>query len=281
MADSAPAASSPAAGQRQPRLKPEIYKTVDGKTIVEDELLHFLAVKVKTLSLDEIVLLAANTFDSDWIEASKKAVFELCPTTQRNIAHKGAQKDINNLKSCLKVLYECGENTPHFVSHYLEDLPPVTFTSLDVCALLRRMERLYADVSAMKGALQLQVDVCADLRAVTADVDRRVCSLEQVSQEAQFSGRLIPGPDLKIRGGCPTQDAPLAIGTSGVGAGAYVSGPVGIPLGIPPSPTQHLPVLTAKESNTDGMPASDKGSVLSGSPIWTDVIKKGKRPADH
>lgn len=39
------------------RLKPEIYKTVDGKVIVEDEFLHFLAIKSRALSQDEIVLL--------------------------------------------------------------------------------------------------------------------------------------------------------------------------------------------------------------------------------
>ena len=36
------------------RLKPEIFRTTDGKVIVEDELLNFLAVKIKTLSQDEI-----------------------------------------------------------------------------------------------------------------------------------------------------------------------------------------------------------------------------------
>ncbi len=79
---------------KRSRLKPEIYNTVDGKIIVEDEFLNFLAVKIKTLSQDEIVLLAAKTFNSDWIEASKKVLFELCPTTQRNVSHKGPQKDV-------------------------------------------------------------------------------------------------------------------------------------------------------------------------------------------
>lgn len=103
--------------------KPEVYRSVDGKVIVKDELLNFLAVKSRTLSQDEIVLLAVNTFDSERIEASKKVLFELCPSSQLNISHKGAQKDTNNIKSCLKVLSECGENVPRFVSYYLEDLP--------------------------------------------------------------------------------------------------------------------------------------------------------------
>lgn len=152
---------------------------MDGKIIVEDELLNFLAVKVRTLSQDEIVLLAANTFDSECIEASKKILFEFCPTTQRNIAHKGAQKDINNIKSCLKVLNECGENVPRFVSHYLEDLPPVTFSSMDVCGLLKKMEQLQADIGAMRSALQVQVDVrgppCDHKRREPPGVQLGVC----------------------------------------------------------------------------------------------------------
>ena len=100
-----------------PCTKPEVYKTDDGKIIVEDELLNFIAVKMRTLSHDEIVLLASNNFSSEWIEESKRVLFEICPTTQRCISHKGPQKDANNIKACLKVLNECGENIPRFVSH--------------------------------------------------------------------------------------------------------------------------------------------------------------------
>lgn len=70
------------------RQKPEVYRTVDSKVIVEDELLNSLAVKSRTLSQDEIVLLVTNTFNSEWIEASNRVLFELCPTSQRNVAHK-------------------------------------------------------------------------------------------------------------------------------------------------------------------------------------------------
>ena len=37
-------------------LKPTIYKTTNGEIIVEDEFLNFLAVKIKTMSQDELVL---------------------------------------------------------------------------------------------------------------------------------------------------------------------------------------------------------------------------------
>ncbi len=63
------------------RIKPEIYTTIDGKTIVEDELLSFLSVKLKTVPQDDIILMAVNHFGSEWIENSKKVLFELCPGT--------------------------------------------------------------------------------------------------------------------------------------------------------------------------------------------------------
>lgn len=79
-----------------------------GEVIVEDELLNFLAVKIKTMIQDEIILLASNMFDC---VSSKKMLFDFCPTTQRCVSEKEPQKDINN-KSCLKVRNGCGENNP-------------------------------------------------------------------------------------------------------------------------------------------------------------------------
>ena len=89
---------------------------------------------MKTLMYDEVVMLASSNFPSEWIEESKRLLFELCKTTVRNIKHKGPQKDTNNIKDCMKVLNECGEDTPRFVSHFLDHLPPVGFGSIDASA---------------------------------------------------------------------------------------------------------------------------------------------------
>ena len=87
------------AGGVRGRTKPDVYMTSEGKVIVEDELLNFLVVKMKTLSHDDIVLMVVNHFGSEWIENSKRVLFEVCPDTERNVTHKGAQKDANNVKS--------------------------------------------------------------------------------------------------------------------------------------------------------------------------------------
>ncbi len=136
--------AAPGLSQR-PRLKLTIYKS-DDQVIVEDEFLNFLVVKIKTMTQDRIILLASNTFDSEWIKSSKKVLFELCPDTkQRCVTYKGNQKDANNIKCCLKVLNECGDNISRFVSHYLDDLQPLSFNNLDVSNLLSKMERLHSE----------------------------------------------------------------------------------------------------------------------------------------
>ncbi|KAK9961749.1 hypothetical protein ABG768_007149 [Culter alburnus] len=81
----------------------------------------------------------------------------MCTSTIRSIKHKGPQKDINNIKDCLKVLNECGENIPRFVSHYLDELPPVGFGNMDASALLSRVEQLSREVSNLREALESQL----------------------------------------------------------------------------------------------------------------------------
>ncbi|KAL7383434.1 hypothetical protein ABVT39_010640 [Epinephelus coioides] len=137
------------------RLKPEIYKTNDAKVIVEDELLNFLVVKMRTLSHDEIVLLVTSSFTSEWIESAKKALFEVCPdASQCCTTFKGQQKDINNVKLCMKVLNEC-----------------------DVSTLLGRMEQLNSEICCMK---RTESNVCESLREVTAAIDGRLTAVEQL-----------------------------------------------------------------------------------------------------
>lgn len=87
-------------------------------------------------------------------------------------------KDANNVEAYLKVLNECGEDITRFVSHYLDELPPVTFTNMDVCGLLRKMEHLHAEIIAMKQAAHLQAEASEGLRAVAVDMNKRVCALE-------------------------------------------------------------------------------------------------------
>ncbi|KAK1904024.1 Coiled-coil domain containing protein 39 [Dissostichus eleginoides] len=269
MADTAPRSSVAPAFSRtlsRSRVKPEIYMTVDGKVIVDDELLNFLPVKIKTLSQDEIVLLAANTFDSEWIESSKKVLFELCPTTQRNVSHKGERKDVNNIKSCLKVMNECGENTPRFVSYYLDELPPGTFTNMDVSSLLGRMEQLCAEVCSMKHAMQLQADVSEDFRAITVEIDRLVCALEHSTDLT----RGLDGSDAAaVVGACLDG---TALGAAQAGASNLGFGVRAAAGGFGVRAAAGASALNVERATTMDSPSGL--TFLPGSPKWSHVVKK-------
>ena len=208
MADAASRSTSATPTFKRSRIKPEIYQTTNGKVIVEDELLHFLSTRIKTLSQDEIVLLAINTFDTEGIEESKKVLFEVCPdTSQRNVAHKGQQKDTNNIKLCLRVLNECGLNIPRFVSYYLEDLPPVSFTSIDTTCVLKRMEQLFTEVCSLKRATELHTEVCEQ-------INDRVAALEHRPERDAGSLEQGPAPAKRKRSeACDFGETPAARAT--------------------------------------------------------------------
>ncbi|KAK7915620.1 hypothetical protein WMY93_011381 [Mugilogobius chulae] len=203
------------------RVKPEIYTTPDGKVIVEDELLNFLVIKLHTLTQDEVIMLVTNNFSSERIEESKKILFDVCPkTTLRNVAHKGPQKDINNVKACIKVLNECGGNIPRFVSYYLDDLPVVGFGSMDASALLSRVEQLSREVLTLSKTLQTQVNVCENLQMFTKTIDCRVAEIEQSQNrtvpEASTADSVLIGVEEArasvVPVGTPKQDNALADG---------------------------------------------------------------------
>ncbi len=120
---------------------------------------------------------------------------------------------------------ECSEDVPRFVSHYLDELPPVSFDSIDVSSLLGRMEQLSAELCSMKHALQLHVNVGEDLRVITVDINRRVCALEQSTDSTQDGGSEVSAATVRA-----TRIEGTALGAAlvetletGIGEGAAVA----------------------------------------------------------
>ena len=216
------------------------------------------------MTQDEIVLVASNTFESEWIETSKKTLFELCPETkQRCVAFKGNQKDANNIKSCLKVLNECGENIPRFVSHYLDELPPVTFNNLDVSNLLSKMERLHSEVCALRHVVEVQADIGQNLRAVAATMDSRVAAVERQLEPSHGGGLAVPS------------DAETTCGSA---QGDGQDGALSVKDASPPgSSTDVHPncVDPLAASGTVSACVSPGGTAVN-SQVWSQVVKQGR-----
>jgi hypothetical protein len=252
------------------RSKPLKYTGEDGNIIVEDEFLNFLVIKMKTMGQDELILLTTSHFSSERIASSRKVLFELCPeTTQRYIQHRGDQKDVNNVKSCIGLLNELGDKVPRFVSYHLDELPPVSFNSIDVSCLLAKIEKLSADVAIMKQGMTMQVKVSDELRSMTVDLNQRLC----VAEPALVRG-------IKAVSSQSHKEANLGK-DNGRGAGAQ-----------PKSPAQRRRqtswnTLAREECSQPGLGAVKANGSMEGggaaavalSPAWNIVAKRGLQAA--
>ncbi|TNN43005.1 hypothetical protein EYF80_046802 [Liparis tanakae] len=81
---------------------------------------HQNAERMKTLSQDRIVLLAAKTLD--WKEFCLKFACRRSSAFSRK-TERHQQHKVKN---------ECRENIARCVSHYLDELPPVTSSNMDI-----------------------------------------------------------------------------------------------------------------------------------------------------
>lgn len=236
------------------------------------------------MSQDELVLVALNTFDSEWIETSKKVLFELCPNTkQRCVAFKGNQKDANNIKSCLKVLNECGENIPRFVSHYLDELPPVTFNNMDVTNLLSKMERLHSEVCALRHTVKLQADVGDSLYAVTTAIDQRVNALEQHLEPSHGTRNCLDLPSDGGLLGASAEDGGVELVTAaGVSGSPVDSELIGVGHASEPCTRSGLGEGVGAGGLAVGAAVCSGGiAALPDSPKWSYVVKQGRRMKKH
>ncbi|XP_054631830.1 ankyrin repeat domain-containing protein 62-like [Dunckerocampus dactyliophorus] len=131
----------------------------------------------------------AGNFSSEWIEESKRRLFEMCTTTIRCIRNEAPQKDTNKVEDYLKALNkDCGEKIPRFVSHHLDELPPDGFGNMDASALLSRMEQLNREVSSLRAAMKIQASVNENLGATTAAMNRRVTAIESLRSSPEQTG---------------------------------------------------------------------------------------------
>lgn len=249
------------------RTLPEIHKTLDGKMIVEDELLNFIVVKMRTLSQEEIVTLVTNHFTSERIESSKKVLFEVCSnTTQRLVSHEGAQKDINNVKLCLKVLNECGDNIPKFVSHFLDELPPVSFTSIDVSVLMGKMQQINCNIAGMQKVMEAQVGACESLRAATESIDKRLVAVEGPRGLGHTGEPSAPNAENRHRPSTRSESA---------GGESESAPPRRIAL-VPEKVGTEGGSAMANHTTASAVP-TDLAPVFPNSPPWNRVVSEGKR----
>ena len=79
----------------------------------------------------------------------------------------------------IKFIHDKGSDLPTFVALDLQALPPVTFNSLDVSALLHAIKKTQAEVNMLKEGMTSQAQSIRDLHDVVENQAVSRVSLDQ------------------------------------------------------------------------------------------------------
>lgn len=173
-----------------------------GEKIVLDGLLCFMVHKMLALNQDALEKLVVSAYPLQAIRASKEKLYKLC-SDQRNVSHTGDNAATKHVRDMIKLLQEKGKNIPTFVSDAksLSAMPPVTFNSMDVVSLLRRIQTTQEEVAMMRMMLTSQNETMDNMSKTTVEIAGRLSSVETVCTHLQANTTM---PDMIVS----KQDAP-------------------------------------------------------------------------
>ena len=126
---------------------------------IVNEILCFIVNKWGRIDIETLIKLCCNCNEKD-IQEAKELLFELIhdenDTTRFKERRdgKGSKSEVKsakNIRDICQLLEEKGDvDLPLFVALDLSKLPPITFESIDVIALLRKIEKLESTVDMLK-----------------------------------------------------------------------------------------------------------------------------------
>ena len=162
-------------------------KNDNNNGVVIDELLCFVQNKIDLLPPTAIADLCTATFQDGDIEASKRRLFELCADENctRLRKRQGPHKTTKNIDDIVRLMQEKGTDTPTFVALNLAKLPPVTFDSIDVSALLHSIQHAQFEIDLLRACVQTQQTSSDSLREVVGSVSVRLAAVESATVESR------------------------------------------------------------------------------------------------
>ena len=183
-----------------------------------DELLCYIASKLLVMTGDDLVNICINAFTDSNITASKLLLFDTC---QRGPTHdaptsgikyracKGEHKSKNNVKDVIALFQELGSTAPKFAAADLNVLPVPSIDSVDINALLKGMELLRGEVSALTRVVTSQQGTISDLVKTITEKSTvpLAVSYAQIAAANTSSGppEQPAGPNGRSTGGRPPQ----------------------------------------------------------------------------
>lgn len=90
------------------------------------------------------------------------------------------------------------------MSYHLDDLPPVTFNSLDVSCLVSKIERLSVELVSMKKTVTKQSTECENLRGIS----KQLSVIEQPSASKGNAATIMASEEAQLLGPSHREPAP-------------------------------------------------------------------------
>ena len=251
--------------------------------------------KIELLPPTAIADSCTATFQDDDIEASKRRLFELCADENctRLRKRQDPHRTTKNIDDIVRLMQEKGPDTPTFVALNLAKLPPVTFDSIDVSALLHSIQHAQFEIDLLRACVQTQQTSSDSLREVVGSVSVRLAAVESVTVESRQ-----PHASVSAEPRAPAATATLPVATydhdetlvknrlcdasSSVLARDDWPAPDELPAppsSAPPSsasaPPSSAPPSSAPSTSTE--PARPASSVTtSDDATWSSVARRGK-----
>ncbi len=98
---------------------------------------------------------------------------------------QGPHKTTKNIDDIVRLMQEKGTDTPTFVALNLAKLPPVTFDSIDVSALLHSIQHAQFEIDLLRACVQTQQTSSDSLREVVGSVSVRLAAVESPTVESR------------------------------------------------------------------------------------------------
>ena len=162
-------------------------KNDNNNGVVIDELLCFVQNRFDLLPPTAIADLCTSTFQEGDIEASKRRLFELCADENCTQMRKrqSPHKTTKHIDDIVRLMQEKGTDTPTSVALNLAKLPPVTFDSIDVSALLHSIQHAQFEIDLLRACVQTQQTGSESLREVVGSVSVRLAAVESATVESR------------------------------------------------------------------------------------------------
>lgn len=132
---------------------------------------------MNTLPDEPIIQLCANSYTDEEVEASKKKLYRSCDRKERFEFRKYDKKKKENLKDILALFHEKGADAPKCLAEDVNKLPPVSFGSVDVSAILIIIEKQQKELELVKLGVLALADSVGSNEKLLRTIEENICKI--------------------------------------------------------------------------------------------------------